>query len=295
MPGCPPEFAEHAAAERGVGQQRDGRQPASGALRPPGEAQGRQAGRGRSAAHQDRRTGGPARGVAARHRHAAGLVAGGRTGTRRRVRRGVHRRARARGRRVHGAGARMAGRARGGGVRRAAKRRSSPWRAGWRRPIRWCWRRATVWNAGATAAAASARRSRCRRCSASWATAAASCWAPAIRFRRRWRGCSGRTWLPPGTRTLNLIDVGRHLDSRRPRPAAARGVHLQPQSDRRASGPEPHAPRPGARGRVHRRHRRDDDREHGALRHRAAGGDQFRMRRPVCRRMATTGCNARSR
>ena len=177
--------------------------------------------------------------------------------------------------------ARMAGRARG--ARRAAcrKRRSSPWRAGWPRPIRWCWRRATVWNAAATAAAASARRSRCRRCSASWATAAASPSVRATRFRRPWRSCSGPTWRRPGTRTLNLVDIGRHLDERRHRPAAARGVHLQPQSDRRASGPEPHAPRPGARRGVHGRHRRCDDRKHGALRHRAAGGDQFRMRRPV--------------
>ena len=52
--------------------------------------------------------------------------------------------------------------------------------------------------------------------------------------------------VPPDTRTLNLIDFGRHLDTGRPRSAAARGVHLQPQSDRGASGPEPHAARPGA-------------------------------------------------
>ena len=69
---------------------------------------------------------------------------------------------------------------------------------------------------------------------------------------------------------------------RRHRSAAACGVHLQPQSDRRASRSEPHAPRPGARGRVRRRHRRGDDREHGALRHRAAGGDAFRIRRSLC-------------
>ena len=53
--------------------------------------------------------------------------------------------------------------------------------------------------------------------------------------------------MPAGTRTLNINDIGRHLVERRHRSAAARAVHLQPQSDRRASRPEPDAPRAGAR------------------------------------------------
>ena len=70
---------------------------------------------------------------------------------------GLHRRACARLRRVHGAGARVAGRARGASLRSAGKPDRHTSRSGWRRPIRWCWRRATGSSAAATAAAASAR------------------------------------------------------------------------------------------------------------------------------------------
>lgn len=48
-----------------------------------------------------------------------------------------------------------------------------------------------------TGAAASARRSRCRRCSASSTGATASCSAPATYSRRQRRNCSGRTWCRP--------------------------------------------------------------------------------------------------
>ena len=73
-------------AERGVGQQRDRHQPAFGAPHPAVEAQRRQAGRGGSAAHQDRRAGRPASGAIARHRRAAGMGAGSGAGTDRRIR-----------------------------------------------------------------------------------------------------------------------------------------------------------------------------------------------------------------
>ena len=99
-------------AQRRLGQQRDRRQSAPRALHPPCEAQGRQAGRGRSVAHEDRRAGRSASAAAARHRRVAGLVRGGGARTNGRVRRRLHRRQRAGGRGVHGAGARN-GRRRG--------------------------------------------------------------------------------------------------------------------------------------------------------------------------------------
>ena len=65
---------------------------------------------------------------------------------------------------------------------------------------------------------------------------------------------------------------------RRHRPAAARIVHLQSQSDRCAPRSEPDAPRPGARRCLRRRYRPDDDREHDVLRRGSAGGDPLRIR-----------------
>ena len=99
--------------------------------------------------------------------------------------------------------------------RHAACRRSksSPWRAGWRRPIRWCWRRATAWNAAATAAAASARRSRCRRCSASWGKGSGITLGAGSAFPKTPARLQRPDLVPPGTRTLNLLDIGRHLES----------------------------------------------------------------------------------
>ena len=75
--------------------------------------------------------------------------------------------------------------------------------------------------------------------------------APGSRSRRRRRGCSGPDLVPAGTRTLNIVDVGRHLT--RPDAVAADqgGVHLQPQPGHRASRPEPDAARPRARGPLH--------------------------------------------
>ena len=55
-------------AQRAVGQQRDGHQPAPRAADPRGQAPRRPAGGHRSAAQQDRRAGGPASRPAARHR-----------------------------------------------------------------------------------------------------------------------------------------------------------------------------------------------------------------------------------
>ena len=52
----------------------------------------------------------------------------------------------------------------------------------------------------------------CRRCWASWATAAASCSAPAARFPKTMARLQRPDLAPPGTRTLNLIDFGRHLE-----------------------------------------------------------------------------------
>ena len=49
--------------------------------------------------------------------------------------------------------------------------------------------------------------------------------------------------LPPGTRTLNIVDVGAHLLDPDAVAAHQGALRLQPQPARRASGPEPHAPR----------------------------------------------------
>ncbi len=62
-------------AQRRLGQQRDGRESASGAQHPQGEARRRPARRDRPAAHQDRRAGRSAPAIAARHRRPARLVA----------------------------------------------------------------------------------------------------------------------------------------------------------------------------------------------------------------------------
>ena len=70
--------------------------------------------------------------------------------------------------------------------------------------------------------------------------------------------------VPPGTRTLNIMDIGRHLADDDIDAAAARARYLQSQSRRRACRPEPHAEGPDARGPVPRRHRHRDDREHGS-------------------------------
>ena len=105
----------------------------------------------------------------------------------------------------------------------------------------------------------------------------------ATRFRRTPDRLTRPDLAPAGTRTLNIKDVGRHLETRRHRSAAARAVHLQPQPDRGASGPEPHEARARARGRVSGRHRDRHDGKHAALRHRAAGRDAFRMRRSLRR------------
>ena len=78
-------------------------------------------------------------------------------------------------------------------------------------------------------------------------------------------------------------------------PADQGAVHLQPQPRHRASRPEPHAPGPPARGSLHRRGRRGDDRQHGLLRRRAARGDALRVPRPLCRLRRRTGSSGRSR
>ena len=183
-------------------------------------------------------------------------------------------------------------RARRDGLRRCRRARSSPSRAGWPRPIRWCWRPATGWNAAATAAAASAPRSRLPALLGKLGNGSGIVLGAEQRLpqdpgqiaaagsrarghphaqHQRYRPASGR---------------GRH------RPAVARAVHLQPQSDRRASRPEPHAPRPRARRCVRGRHRCDDDREHDPLRRGAA------RRRPISnapisiRLTGITGCSA---
>ena len=76
------------------------------------------------------------------------------------------------------------------------------------RPSAW----ATASSATRTAAAGSARSSRCRRGRArSACPAVGSSTARASRFPRRRRGYSGPTWCPRGTRTLNIVDVGAHL------------------------------------------------------------------------------------
>ncbi len=71
---------------------------------------------------------------------------------------------------------------------------------------------------------------------------AASCSAPATPFPRPRPGCTRPDLVPPGTRTLNIIDIGRHLVRDDLDPPLRALVHLQPQPDRRASRPEPHAP-----------------------------------------------------
>ena len=178
-------------AERGVGQQRDRHQPASGAPHPPIEAQRRAAGGGGSAAHQDRRAGRPASGAAARHGRAAGLGAGGGAGTDGRARRCVHRAAHAGVRRVHGGGASLDGRSRGGGLRAARGTHRHI------RPVAGRGGSAGV-RAGQRAGAWPQRRQLdpCADCAAgpvgqAGPAAAASYSAPATRFPRRWRGCSG--------------------------------------------------------------------------------------------------------
>ena len=88
---------------------------------------------------------------------------------------------------------------------------------------------------------------------------------------------------PAGTRTLNIVDIGRHLTEGDAGAAAQGAVHLQPQSGRGAPRSEPHAPGARARGRLHRRDRGRDDRQHAVLRHRAAGLDQLRVPRPLRR------------
>ena len=100
---------------------------------------------------------------------------------------------------------------------------------------------------------------------------------------------------PPGTRTLNIMDIGRHLveDDIDP-PLRALFIYnhnpivVHPDQNRMRRGL--------CRARTSsRRHRGGDDRKHGALRHRAAGGDAFRMRRPLCRLWPSLAAAGRSR
>ena len=281
VPGCPPEFAAAGEAERGVGQQRDRHQPASGAPHPPVEAQ-RRAGwwwsircAPRSPSRPTciwRRC--PARTCCWRGRWRRNWNGWARSTMR--SSRGTcwastssWRQARAWpvARAAAACGLReeadrhlraVAGRGRSAGVRagqragaRAQRRQRDP-----------CADRA----AGAAGQAGQGQRHRPRRQQrVSQDDGAAAAAGP---------GAAGHAHAEPAR---CRAASGR----RRHRSAAARGVHLQPQSDRRASRSEPHAPRPGARGRVRGRHRCGDDREHGVLRHRAAGGDAFRIRRSV--------------
>ena len=107
--GMPTGICRRREAQRRLGQQRNGRQSAPRPEHQPRKAQGRQAGRRRPAAYQDRRAGRSASAIAARHRHIARLVRRRRARTAGQVGPSLHRRERARLRGVYGAGARLAG------------------------------------------------------------------------------------------------------------------------------------------------------------------------------------------
>ncbi|MEZ5856148.1 MAG: molybdopterin-dependent oxidoreductase [Hyphomicrobiaceae bacterium] len=87
--------------------------------------------------------------------------------------------------------------------------------------------------------------------------------------------------LPGPTRTLDIMDAGRHLAEDDVAPAPARPLHLQSQPPGRTRRPEPHAPRSHARGCLHGWHRDRHDREHGAVRRGATSQHQLRAGRPL--------------
>ena len=92
--------------------------------------------------------------------------------------------------------------------------------------------------------------------------AAASSTAPAFAFPKTPQKLARPDLVPPGTRTLNIVDVGRHLTEATLSPPLKalfiynhNPVVVHPDQNR-------HAARARARGRVHGRHRGRDDRQH---------------------------------
>ena len=178
---------------------------------------------------------------------------------------------------------------------RARGDRSASWPSGTRRSRRRRSASATGSSATRTAGAASARSSRCPRSPGS----SASPGRP--RQRRRLRVPEDPGAAPAARPRPAGHAHPQHRRHRRApprpelRPADQGALRLQPQSRRRPPGPEPSAPRPRARGPLHRRGRRGHDRQHGLRGRRPAGLRATSSTTTSTPPTASTGSSAPSR
>ena len=177
--------------------------------RAPGGREAR--GRG-SSAHQGGRAGRPAPGPPPGHGRGAGLRDRGRAGAGRRARPLVHRPSRGRIRGLHGRGPRATRRPWPRGSAASPRPTSAAWPSGTRRsrrrPSAW----ATASSATRTAAAASARSSPCPRWPGSSGCRGGGLINGAgFAFPKTPQRLQRPDLVPPGTRTLNIVDVGAHL------------------------------------------------------------------------------------
>ena len=105
--------------------------------------------------------------------------------------------------------------------------------------------------------------------------------------------------IPPGTRTINMVQLAEALEGKLPGPAGAGHVRLQRQPRGRVPRSGPRSCRSAARGPVHRRPRAVPHRHRRLCRHPAAGDDaarafrHSRLLRPSVRADQRAGDRAR--
>ena len=295
VPGHPARAGREREARRRLGQQRHLVEPAPDAGHQSGAQGGGEAGGGRSSAHQGGRAGGSAPGPSSRHRRGAGLCGRGRARAAGRARPRVHRPPCRRLRGLHGRG-------------------RAPIRRRWRRGSAACPRRDILrlaeWYQTISPAAISVGNGLERNQNGGSGIRAIFA-LPALAgkfgvpggglvngagyaFPKTPQQLQRPDLVPPGTRTLNIVDVGAHLLDPTLGPAHPGRLHLQPQPARRASRPEPAAPRPRPRGPLRGGLRRGDDGQPGLCRRRPARVQPLRARRPLRGLRLNTGCSVRS-
>jgi anaerobic selenocysteine-containing dehydrogenase len=101
--------------------------------------------------------------------------------------------------------------------------------------------------------------------------------------------------VPPGTRTLNILDIGRYIERDDIDPPLRALFIYNHNPIVVHPGPEPDQEGPAPRGNLLCGHRDRHDRDHAALRYRATGGNAFRMRRSLCRLWPPLAAAGRSR